>query len=42
MKELMAGFWQSCREAPRGFFAPLILLWRLLSTAGDEVLGNHN
>ena len=30
MDEFIRGFIEDVRETPRGFFAPLIVLWRLL------------
>jgi hypothetical protein len=37
MKDFIEGFLQGCRETPRGFFAPLIVVWQLLKAAAETV-----
>jgi hypothetical protein len=38
MKEFLDGFISAAKETPRGFFAPLIAIWRLFSGVTDSVL----
>lgn len=46
MNENMKAFWEGCvrgaKEAPRGFFAPLIVLVRWMSRVSDEGMGPPN
>lgn len=35
MSDFVKGFLIGVRETPRGFFAPLIVLWRLLKAAAE-------
>ena len=37
MKEFMQGFMSGARRTPRGYFAPAIVIWRLLKAAAAEV-----
>lgn len=43
MKEFLDGFISAAKETPRGFFAPLIAVWRLFCGVTDSVLkkGDH-
>ena len=38
MKEFWDGFISEAKETPRGFFSPLIAVWRLLCGVTDSVL----
>jgi hypothetical protein len=38
MKEFLDGFISAAKETPRGFFAPLIAIWRLFCGVTDSVL----
>lgn len=35
MSDFIRGFFIGMRETPRGFFAPAIVMWRLLKAAAE-------
>lgn len=39
--DFIDGFVIGLRETPRGFFAPLLALWRLLIAAAEDVPGHR-
>jgi hypothetical protein len=42
MKEFLDGFISAAKETPRGFFAPLIAIWRLFCGVTDSVLKKND
>jgi len=40
MNEFIKGFISGAKETPKGFFAPLIALWRLLVGTTESILRN--
>ena len=36
MREFVRGFMSGVRRTPRGYFAPAIVMWRLLIAAAEE------
>jgi len=38
MNDFVKGFIHGAKETPRGFFAPVILLWRLFIKSYDSVI----
>lgn len=41
MSEFLKGFVQGARETPRGYFAPIIAVWRVLFRITDDEV-NHS
>ena len=39
MNQFVKGFLKGCRETPRGYFAPLIVIWNLLKAAAEATPG---
>lgn len=37
MSEFIEGFMKGAKETPKGFFAPLIAIWRLLKGVTDSL-----
>ena len=42
MKEFLDGFISAAKEAPRGFLAPLIAVWRLVCGVTGSVLKKYD
>ena len=40
MNDSSTGFVKGAKETPRGFFAPVIALWRLLVSVTESLLGS--
>jgi hypothetical protein len=38
MNDFFEGFIKGAKETPRGFFAPVVALWRLLVTVTESLL----
>lgn len=42
MSDFLQGFLKGAKETPRGYFAPLIALWRLFVTVTDSLVAGSD
>lgn len=42
MNDFVQGFIKGAKETPRGFFAPLVAVWRLLLSVTESLVHSQN
>ena len=42
MNDFVQGFIKGAKETPRGFFAPLVAIWRLLLSVTESLVHSQN